>query len=184
MIVFDPGHGGPDPGAVNGEIHEDLLAARITHRANALAKYYDQTRLTREWDTKYEVGLPQRVLGVLPGDKFISIHCNGYDTPTAKGLEVFHYPGSKIGYELASRVYHNILKLSSLAGYTYVERGVQSSNFYVLRATPAQCPAILIECGFVTNQQECDWLNSERGATTIGAAIAYSLIPNIPLLGR
>jgi N-acetylmuramoyl-L-alanine amidase len=179
MLILDPGHGGTDPGAVFEDVKEYLINQKISHRLGALAQYFMETIQTNEYTDTQETSLEVRAAFAKSKflDKFISIHSNSFSDPLVSGLEVFYHPGSEEGREMALRAYNSILKFSEIAGYTYKTRGVKARELAVLKLTP--CPAILIECGFISNPIERAWLRSEKGQIVIASAIAFSLLPNI-----
>ena len=157
-IVLDPGHGGHDTGAydpidpaqgdmlctIEGEMAFDI--AQRTERLLAAAGH--DVYLTRR-PTEF-ISLQTRcdIANKLKSDIFVSVHLNAHRDENVKGIEVFSFPGSKEGAKLRNAVYMEIM--DRLAGWT--QRGTKEANFYVLRET--DMPAILVECGFVTNVEE------------------------------
>jgi N-acetylmuramoyl-L-alanine amidase len=133
---------------------------------------YIPTVLTREWDITNEVELGDRVAVAKKGDIFCCIHANSSENMAARGLQVYHYPGSEVSKKYAELMFYNIKELAETEGYNYdtVWSGVKEANFYVLRETP--CPSILIEVGFMSNPDELKWLLSAKGQNLLGYAIA------------
>jgi N-acetylmuramoyl-L-alanine amidase len=89
---------------------------------------------------------------------FISIHFNAigsYWNDNVGGIETYHYPGSEKGHILAKKVHNQLLKGTDLK-----DRHVKSANFHVLRET--KMPAILCECGFMSNHIEANLMNNIR----------------------
>ncbi len=83
-------------------------------------------------------------------DYFISIHTNASEAPSARGTEVLVYRSPSRAAELAEDVLEEIVDASG-----FPDRGVkQRPGLYVLRNT--SMPAILIELGFISNQQEAN----------------------------
>ena len=78
---------------------------------------------------------------------FLSLHCNAAENTSARGTEVFHYPGSVEGLKLAKCIQQAILD-----NLGTVDRGVKAENFMVLRET--SCPAVLIELAFISNDDD------------------------------
>jgi len=147
-IFLDPGHGGVDCGAVgNVHLEKDLTLLwtrfidwRIAHQEGSA------TQVTR--DSDMFVPLSDRVKmansGGFDPDCFVSIHCNSNDGPPAEGFEIFHFPSSSGGRELATLINDRWPHLPN--------RGVKTANYAVLRET--KCPAVLIELGFINNPRE------------------------------
>lgn len=97
---------------------------------------------------------------------WIDIHANASRSKgwsSASGFTVFHYPHSKQGKKLAQSVFN------SLYATAITPRYIKQSKFYVLRAT--EMPAILVECGFMTNLKDAKYLASNQGVKDIAAAI-------------
>lgn len=93
-----------------------------------------------------------------PGaDIFISIHCNAFTSPRAKGVETFYFRTSKKGQALAGKFQKSLVenKLST------ADRGIKPGNFYVLRRTRAS--AVLLELGFLTNDIDREMLVKKKG---------------------
>lgn len=88
-------------------------------------------------------------------DCFISIHCNGFDQPTAHGYEVFTSPGQTASDTLATEILHEMgLVLPTMRKRTDLSDGDpdKEAKFSVLVNT--RMPAVLIELGFLTNAED------------------------------
>jgi len=150
-IIIDAGHGGKDSGAIgpSGTKEKDINL-EVAKLLDILLKYRSHnTKLTRTedvyppWEDRVESNRD---------DIFISIHCNASNNRDAQGIETFHYPSSTEGNKLASLIQNNLIALTNR-----VDRGVKEANFYVLRET--RCPAVLVELGFISNEEEEELLN-------------------------
>lgn len=150
-VCFDFGHGGSDPGAIGlGFVKEKDLVYEIGMMAATVlqAKGVDLV-FTRTRDNYVTLKGRCDISNNSKSDLFVSLHCNAFNKATAKGVEVFHYPGSRKGKEVSSLIVEDIVK----SGLYTVNRGVKtSSKFYVLRGTRA--PAVLVELGFITNYED------------------------------
>lgn len=80
-------------------------------------------------------------------DLFVSIHCNGSPHILAKGAECFVFAVNSPAYILAESIQNQLVSSLHLK-----DRGVKYGNFQVLRET--DCPAVLVEMGFLTNAEE------------------------------
>lgn len=91
-------------------------------------------------------------------DFYISIHANAYGAGgfnSVRGIETFHYTNASENSKRAARIIHKHL----LEGTKLPDRGVKTADFHALRETTM--PAVLVECGFMTNIEEARWLLTE-----------------------
>lgn len=126
--------------------------------------------LTREGDIESDSLTERcRMANEWEADIFISIHCNAAANTEARGFEVYHYPGSQDGYDLAERI------RAALADLNYtLDRGVKAARFAVLEGT--KMAAVLVECGFMTNEQECNLLLATDWQSRMAAALEEALM--------
>jgi len=153
LILIDPGHGGADPGAVANGLKEKDLNLEISLKLwRFLWEKGFLVSLTRMSDINKSLAQRCEQANRLNTGFFISIHCNASVNSEAEGIEVFHFPGSELGKKWAEII------LQALSGLGRKLRGVKPADFYVLKHT--RCPAVLVECGFLTNPQEAKWLKN------------------------
>ena len=145
-VVIDPGHGAGDLGGHYGKVYEKHLALdtsmRLEHYLEASGY---RTVMTRRSDVF--ISLPKRVsIGNSHSNSiFVSVHYNYTWKRDVSGLETF-YNNSR-SKPLAQYVQAEMLKRVRC-----VNRGVKYARYYVIRN--AKNPAILVECGFVSNRRE------------------------------
>ncbi len=166
IIVLDPGHGGRDPGATANGINEKDLNLKISARLYILLKNLGfKVKMTRSDDRYLSLGDKVKIANDESADVFISIHCNAASSYKANGIESLYYPGSDKGKILAKEIQHNMIdKLNR------TNRGVKTKpDLFVLKYT--SMPAVLIECGFITNPEERKLLTTDRYRNDIAAAI-------------
>lgn len=97
--------------------------------------------------------------------RFISIHIDSFPDPAPKGVSVYYT--SQKGHDIAVPILRELVKLG------YEDRGVkQTNNFYVLNHTNA--PAVLVECGFVSNKEDCDRYEPAKIANAIAVGLGYT----------
>lgn len=144
IICLDPGHGGADPGAVGaGGLQEKDVALAIAKKAEAMLDEQHDVVMTRCGDRTLQLTDRANLANSAAADLFVSVHCNGFDQPTAHGVEVFHFPASTDGERLAHSIQDQLVQLLEER-----DRGVKSARFLVLRRT--QMPAVLVELPFIT----------------------------------
>lgn len=88
VVVLDPGHGGNDFGARNGELREARLVMDISRRvADVLRRRLPSTRVLLTRTTDDPISLEQRVAfaNAVSADAFVSIHLNADDEPVEHG---------------------------------------------------------------------------------------------------
>ena len=179
IVCIDPGHGGPDPGAVSPSgIQEKKVTLTVAKRvAEYLQRAGVKVVLTRDTDKELVAGNDDaaelraraQVANNAKADFFLSIHCNAATSPEAEGFEVFCYPGSIVGAVLANRVAHSYGIASGLPC-----RRVEGANFQVLRDTAM--PAALIELCFLTNKADCALLREPAFLDKIALGIAFGIL--------
>lgn len=145
-VVIDPGHGGHDRGGRTGKVYEKHLALDTALRLeNYLVASGYRVTMTRKSDTF--ISLPRRAaLGNRYRDAiFVSLHYNYTWKRSVSGLETFYYSSASRG--LAEAIQKAMLRRVGASN-----RGVKYGRYYVLRAS--KNPAVLVECGFVSNSRE------------------------------
>ena len=146
-VVIDAGHGGHDRGGVPGDRYpEKIYTLDVARRlgANLRAAGY-RVILTRAGD--YFVGLDQRcaIANSQRNAIFISIHFNSAPREGANGIETYFY--TRRSASLAYAVHSRLVRATGGE-----DRRVRTRGFYVIRNT--RVPAVLAECGFLTNRSE------------------------------
>ncbi|KAB2640381.1 MAG: N-acetylmuramoyl-L-alanine amidase [Verrucomicrobia bacterium] len=167
-VVIDPGHGGHDRGGQSGQVYEKHLALDTAIRLeNQLREHGLNTVMTRRSD--YFVSLPERV-NLANGYRdaiFVAVHYNHTWKSDVSGLETYYCtPQSQ---QLAQCVH-----TSMMARVPSPSRGVKTARYFVIRNTTI--PAILVECGFVSNATECDHMKSAWFREALARGIAEGIL--------
>jgi len=167
-VVIDAGHGGHDRGGIPGQrVAEKAVVLDIALRLRAyLSNAGLHTVMTRTDDTF--ISLPTRVAiaNAQRNAVFVSIHTNSAPREGAHGYETYYYQprAARLAYLIQARL-NNVIPTDN--------RGVKQRGFYVLRKT--RIPAVLAECGFLTNSMEARLALSpvyrQRLAQAIGRAV-------------
>ena len=166
LVILDAGHGGMDSGAVgiNGALEKEinLQIARILRDMLALCGI--ETVMTREADISlHEEGLErialqkrsdlQNRLALMeanPEAIFVSIHQNEFTQPQYRGAQVFYNERDARNRKLAHIIQDAFVTLLQ-PDNTRVEK-TSGSEYYLLYHAPV--PAVLVECGFLSNPEE------------------------------
>jgi len=168
-VVIDAGHGGHDRGGIDGQVisEKDMTLDTAQRLQSLLQRSGFRTVMTRSTDEF--VSLPGRVAvaNAYENAVFVSVHYNSSSNLDAHGFETYYYHGA--GYPLAARIHRNLL-----ASLPTDDRGVRRRGFYVIRNT--RIPAVLCECGFLTNMQEGNAALQKGYRQKVAESIARALI--------
>ncbi len=180
LVVIDPGHGGPDPGAIGiGGMRETDVVLEVSKIVkNLLSEKGVKVRLTRK--NEVDLDLPPRVsfANNTGADIFVSIHANASrgKRRDINGLETFYYRGWR-GKSLAKRIQKQILRVSPGSP----DRGVKQGRFYVIKNT--KMPAVLVEIGFLTGRLDARRLEKTSHRKRIAYAIAKGILEYLSKVG-
>ncbi|WP_445613349.1 N-acetylmuramoyl-L-alanine amidase CwlD [Geobacillus sp. YF-1] len=180
IIVLDPGHGGPDGGAVGGEVLEKEIALSV---AKKLRDYLQQqgalVLMTRETDRdlaspstrgysrRKTEDLRERtaLINQAEADLFISIHLNAIPSPRWRGAQTFYY-GSLIENKRLAKFIQAELRRN----LENTDRSAKMiDTVYLLKH--AKIPGALVEVGFLSNPDERELLASDHYQTKLAASI-------------
>jgi N-acetylmuramoyl-L-alanine amidase len=146
-VVIDAGHGGHDRGGIPGQrVAESVATLDVAQRLQRnLERSGYRTIMTRSSDVF--VPLPERVAIANQSRNavFVAIHFNSAGRAGANGIETYFYSGESS--PLAASIHRNVLAIAPSEN-----RGVRRRGYFVLRRTTI--PAVLVECGFLTNPNE------------------------------
>jgi len=179
-VVIDPGHGGPDPGAIGiGGIRETDVVLEVSKIVkNLLSEKGVSVKLTRK--NEVDLDLPPRVsfANNIDADIFVSIHANASrgKRRDINGLETFYYRGWK-GKYLAKKIQKQILRVSPGSP----DRGVKQGRFYVIKNT--RMPAVLVEIGFLTGRLDARRLEKPTHRKRLAYAIAKGILEYLYKIG-
>lgn len=176
-VVVDPGHGGFDPGALaptTGAYESDINLAMAFALRDELTSRGIPVKMTRAdanalGDNK-EADMARRrsITNESGAALFVSIHMNSFPSDTSvHGPQVFYKQNSATGKRLADciQVFAN-----EASGGSRPIRHDGDKNLYVLKEAPM--PAVLVECGFLTNPEEEARLQDRGYQKLLAAAIA------------
>lgn len=173
VVVLDPGHGGPDPGAIGiGGLNEVQIVDPVANRVAALLRESGvEPVLTRTGN--YDLDLDPRVdlANRVQANLFVSIHANAISMsrPDVNGIETYYYES---GSYLAETIHESLIDATGSN-----DRGVRTARFYVLRYT--DMPSVLLELGFVTGDQDAPRLRDPDYQETLARGIARGILEYI-----
>lgn len=172
-VVIDPGHGGPDPGAVGiGGLREtDVVLDVGLQVAQLLQARGVNVSLTRT--SEVDVDLPPRVAlaNNIGAHVFVSLHANALSMarPDVNGVETFYFQGGN-SQRLASLIQDRLMAVSPGTP----DRGARPGRFYVIRRTTM--PSALAEMGFVTGQIDAPRLADPNFRRRLAQAVATAIL--------
>jgi N-acetylmuramoyl-L-alanine amidase len=146
-VVVDAGHGGKDNGAYRRTgPPEKVVTLDVAKRLERkLRESQLQTVMTRSSDVFISLDERVKIENSQKNAIFVSIHFNDSRRRGIHGFETYY--NSATARELAGRIQSKLMTIPRSAN-----RGVKHANFRVLRN--AVYPAVLVECGFLSNRRE------------------------------
>lgn len=183
--VLDAGHGGEDGGCAAGDVLEKDLNLAVVQRLGLLLQLCgERVEYTRQDDRAlYEEDIKgehrrrdlQKRLAIAmaqPQAVFISIHMNRFSDPRYGGMQVFYSPNDTRSEALAA--------LLQQACQTYLdpenERRPKKAGSNIFLLHRLQTPAVLVECGFLSNERECALLQTPTYQKQIALLLCSALL--------
>lgn len=186
-IVIDAGHGGEDGGAVSydgkaesslnwavSQKTDSILAfcgvASVMTRSDEEIIYPEECttiRSRKRWDQNQRIEL----VNSLNNPILISIHQNFYPSSGPKGAQVLY--GSALGSEALAQTLQNAL-ITNLQPDNKRSAAPIGDNIYLMRKV--NCPAVLVECGFLSNPEETNKLTDAGYQTKLALIISVSAL--------
>ncbi|MBN1488534.1 MAG: N-acetylmuramoyl-L-alanine amidase [Phycisphaerae bacterium] len=165
-VVVDAGHGGKDPGAPGKPVPEKVIVLDIAQRlSRELAARGADVTMTRSGDTFVELNERAAIADRTRADLFVSLHADAAQRRTASGATLYIARGANTESFRAARRIQSALTAAGIEC-----RGIQQAGFRVLVGHSR--PAILIECGFMTNPGDNERLNTPSHRAKLATAIA------------
>jgi len=156
IVLIDAGHGGADPGKVAGSTQEKNLNLAIAQKLQVYLEQGGSTVLmTRADDAdlgaskKSDMYSRKLTASESRADIFVSIHQNSFTSSSAQGAQVFYFNKSDNSKRLAECIQ---AELESFVDQNNTRVAKANDNYYVLKQTAM--PAVLVECGFLSNPAE------------------------------
>jgi len=194
-VILDPGHGGDDTGARGQhKTVEKRIALDIAKRVQRILKSSGtEVALTRRKDHTLELGDRPAYAMTSGGTIFVSIHLNSSPNGHAHGIETYVLPSQ--GFPSTSRTGGNhdmcpgntfdslnsrlsyFIQKELLQSTQAKDRGIRRARWKVLRDAP--CPAVLVECGFLSNPTEAKKLSNRRYRDRVAQGIADGILTYI-----
>lgn len=191
VVIIDAGHGGMDGGAVGIDgTYEKDLNLKISFilydmlKANGvpavMTRTEDRMLYTEEQDKRGQrkmYDLKNRLLVATqnPGAFFVSIHMNKFPQSQYHGLQIYYSPNNAKSLSLAERVRAYNKTYNQPDNNREVKKA--TSSIYILHHI--KNPAILVECGFLSNPEECALLGREDYQKKLAAVIFSAVMSHL-----
>ena len=196
-VVLDAGHGGRDGGAVskNGILEKDLNFAVTNVLYDILTLCGTDTVMTRTTDSLVCDENDPALKGKLkmtdlknrltiaeekPNSIFVSIHMNNFPIEKYSGLQVYYSPNNAASLGLAETVQDAVRK----ALQPNNDRQVKPAGSNIFLLDRISTPAVLVECGFLSNSAEAQKLTDKTYQTQLALVLADSILLNLTSTGN
>lgn len=181
IIVIDPGHGGPDTGAIGPSytLEKDNNLAISAYLRDILTEAGATVLMTRENDSAVADQYTQRAdlearvafAKKNQADLFISIHNDYNSNPDISGTSVYY--STKCAKASQSAKLARALQDSIVSTVNTIDKKVRTADFYVIRH--ATMPAVLIEAAFISNPEEEQRLKNPIFQKNLATAIFHGI---------
>ena len=168
-IVIDPGHGGIDRGGIPGQrVPEKMMTLDVSQRLKEILEREGyRVLMTRNQDEFVSLGSRVSIANAQRNAIFVCVHFNSAPRAGANGIETYFY--STESAPLAASIQSSVVR-----GAGTENRGVRRRGYFVLRRTTI--PAVLVECGFLTNPTEAQYVQSGIYRQRLAQNIARGII--------
>lgn len=185
VIIIDPGHGGIDSGASpKAGVEEKNLNLAVAKKLGSFLEAGGvEVVYTRTEDVMLSSeGAPTRKTGDLmgrikiaetyPDATFVSLHMNTLPSEKYSGLQTFYSENNALNQALARQIQSDVCTFLQ-PDNNRKEKEAKGKIYLLDRLS---CPAVLIECGFLTNPEECQKLQSEEYQNALAFTLSRSLL--------
>lgn len=178
-IIIDPGHGVPDGGAVGQNCIESTLNLQIAKKLEVeLEERGYNVVMTRDGENgldqkkKKDMNMRLDIMKGTPADMFVSIHINKFSKSKYRGAEVL-YSSNFMQSTLLAQLILDEIKAIDPVNQTRNIKEAEGSLFLMKNAT---IPAVIVECGFISNPEEESLLCDDNYQSRIASAICDGII--------
>ena len=194
-VIIDPGHGGFDggAGAADGTLEKDINLEISLKLRDCLLLYGFNVIMTRSDDTGTEDNpnksiharkisdLKNRLALMETADSiYVSIHLNKFTTSAARGIQVFYTPNFSAAEVLGQCIQSSVTERLQPENHRLIKRGYETT--YLLKN--AKVPAVIVECGFLSNKAELEELKREDYQKSMAFCISAGIMKFYKQSGR
>ena len=182
-IVIDAGHGGPDPGSIGykTKVYEADLNLKISKMLETKLKSSGiNVVMTRTSDAalaegrgkafkKRDMEMRKDIIKDIRPNMVVSIHQNSYTSHKLRGAQVFYDKSSEISKQIAE-----LIQVEFKKSLPNANKCTSPGDYYMLKCTAA--PSVIVECGFLSHEEEEKLLLTEEYQQKIVDAIYLGII--------
>lgn len=176
VIELDPGHGGADPGALSSS---GAYESTYTYKIASYLKTYLENKgatvvMSRDTSSSADDINERRMNAIkLNPDLYVAIHLDSSQSSSANGASVYYY--KNYSGPLAEAISDNLIaSYKTNANYSMKDKGVHFYPFCVTRVE--NCPAVLIESGFISNSSDFGLLKTANGQKAAAKGIYNGIL--------
>ena len=189
-IVIDAGHGGRDDGCsgVNGAKESEINLKVAKSLKNFLEEYGIEVIMTRsDGNALYDANATNfkesdmqnrmKVINDANPHMVISIHQNSFTDSSVRGAQAFYQENKE-----ESKVFAESVQSQLLSQLTFAKKECNAGDYYLLKES--NYPAIIVECGYLTNEQEESLLITEDYQKKVAYSIMCGVVKYFGLAGN
>ena len=181
--MIDPGHGGYGSPGTNSKMtvyEKDVVFSVAQKTAQILRDHGATVIMTRSGDEAVFLNERVEMIREYDPDIYISIHNDGSDDKSLYGTHTFYY--RSLSMPLADAIHKQIVNAyrtyfyndPASEEYKKVDMGVKFFPYMISRVE--ECPSVLIECGYLTNEKNAEFLTGENYQNVLATAIAQGVV--------
>ena len=190
VIIIDAGHGGEDSGAIGeNNVYEKNLNLELALLIGEDLKNRGYTVIYTRTEDKMLYSAEENIKGMrkisdlknrckitaeYENPILISIHMNSYGASKYSGLQVYYKDGSDESKALASKIQSSVRSTLQKGNNRQIKNG---ADLYLLKN--AECTGVIIECGFLSNAEECKKLSEKEYQKELSFSIVCGIIEYI-----
>jgi len=188
VVIIDAGHGGEDGGAVgvDGTVEQYINLQIAKYLEAQLTVFGVQTVMTRTTEDSIhdpnaatvrerkvsDIHNRMEIMETTPNAVFVSIHQNKFQNKSEWGTQVFYSPNTTASATLADCIQQSVTETLQPENTRVIKK--TDSSIYLLYY--AKKPAVLVECGFLSNPRELEKLKDETYQKQMAFSIALGIL--------
>lgn len=168
-VVIDAAHGGHDFGAISNTVNEKQIVEQIANKIKRLNKNENVViHFTRNSDESISLQKRVDIVNAIKPDLVLSLHVNSNKNPKKSGVEFFVANKEIAVYERSNNL---AMKLSSefSKNNSLTIGNIMNAPFYILKNATA--PTVLVELGYLSNENDKKYLTDEKEQDKIAESI-------------